>query len=197
MGHQNFPAPVAPANFSILACTMVRTSQTFWPPRGGVGVGWGGGVKGLHLGTNPGPLVRHKQYGYIDGQNWPLRNVRNGRPYEPSLTQKKTPKRYHEPSCSYHLHLAAPAKSRQLIVDVSGLSPPPVLKMEGFGLGHVGGQKLCQGCAPYLSCSCPRVLWNNSLSVCPRHLRTTNCAHICAINGPDTNQLATSLEAGS
>ena len=25
MGHQNFPAPMAPANFSILACTMVGT----------------------------------------------------------------------------------------------------------------------------------------------------------------------------
>ena len=37
MGHQNFPSPAVPANFSRLACTMVETIQTFWPPRGGAG----------------------------------------------------------------------------------------------------------------------------------------------------------------
>ena len=40
-GHQNFSA-----NFSILACKMVQTSHTFWPPEGG-----GGGV----LGSGPAP----------------------------------------------------------------------------------------------------------------------------------------------
>ena len=40
MGHQNFPAPVAHANFSMLACAVVGTFQTFWPPGGG-----GGGVR--------------------------------------------------------------------------------------------------------------------------------------------------------
>ena len=41
MGHQNYPVPAALANFSILACTVGGTSQTFWPPRGG-------GVGGVH-----------------------------------------------------------------------------------------------------------------------------------------------------
>ena len=52
-GHQKLPVRAALANFSILACTKVGTSQIFWPPRGG------GGVQGLHLGTpcDPRPII--------------------------------------------------------------------------------------------------------------------------------------------
>ena len=49
MGHQNFSAPAAPANVSILASTMVKASQTFWPPRRG------GGRSGPALGRTPCP----------------------------------------------------------------------------------------------------------------------------------------------
>ena len=47
MGHQKFLVPVAPTNFSILACTMVKTIQHFGPQEGGQG-GWG---RGLQLGA--------------------------------------------------------------------------------------------------------------------------------------------------
>ena len=64
------PVPAAPANFSILACTMmVGTSRTFWAPGGGGGQGLHLGVATWAMAVSPPPPILRRNGAALDEES--------------------------------------------------------------------------------------------------------------------------------